>query len=91
MKYNDFEVFEFSFEIVQTKKLVETSVDSENWRVLYQNRNSNWIKFYPFSKEHGGGQPYIINIKSRDFELFLKDYSDFVESIRKDILNSKFK
>ena len=87
MKYNDFEVFEFSFELVQTKELVETSVDSENWLVLYQNRNYNWIKFYPYSEFHGGGQPYIINIGSRDFELWLKDHPDFVKSIREDILN----
>lgn len=87
-KYNDFEFYGFTEDLLQSRKLEKLVTDSENWLIFYKNQECNWIEFYPFSEYHGGGAPYIINIGTNDFNAWLKENEDFVDSVRK-LINSK--
>jgi len=82
-KYKDFafHVFDEVFIEAQGFRLIDQ--DSVNWRIYYSNGNSNWIKFYPFSEYHGGGQPYIVDIEKHDFIEWIVDNQDFEKDIRK--------
>ncbi|WP_396591636.1 Imm27 family immunity protein [Allomuricauda sp. R78024] len=82
MKYKGFSVVQFSDSLVKSKGLVKIAIDSVNWWTFYKNKEANWIEFYPFSEYHGGGPPYIINISSSDFEPWIEDNKDFVNSVR---------
>jgi len=82
MKYMEFTFFGFSDDFIQSKKLEKVAVDSENWLTFYQNEETKWIEFYPFSEYHAGGIPYIINIGTNDFEDWIKRHKDFVTQIR---------
>lgn len=87
MKYKNFDVAGFSDKLMQSKKLEEVAVDSDNWLTFYKNNEANWIEFYPFSEYNGGGAPYIINIGSCSFESWLEENQDFVISVREIIDN----
>ncbi|WP_223826709.1 Imm27 family immunity protein [Flagellimonas sp. S3867] len=82
MKYKVFSVVQFSDSLVKSKRLEKIATDSVNWWTFYKNKEANWIEFYPFSEHHGGGAPYIINIGSSDFEPWIEDNKDFVNSVR---------
>ncbi|GBF18016.1 hypothetical protein C21_00172 [Arenibacter sp. NBRC 103722] len=86
MKYNEFEFYGFTEDLAQSLELEKVKTDSENWFIFYKNRQDNWIKFYPFAEYHGGGAPYLINIGSLDFDLWLKENGNFVASAREIII-----
>ncbi len=86
-KYESYDVFDFSENLIKQNELIEIKVDSINWRIYYTNKKDNWIRFNPFSEYHGGGQPYIINIGQDDFENWVLNHPNFVKKIRELILN----
>lgn len=80
--YKSFEIFSFTENFLKENELIETEVDSVNWRILYTNSKGNWIRFNPFSEYHGGGPPYIINIGQNDFESWILNHPNFQNGIR---------
>ncbi len=55
LNYKDFSFEGYSEELIERKKLRKVTIDSDNWLIFYQNEKANWIEFYPFSENHGGG------------------------------------
>lgn len=88
MKYKEFEFYGFAEDLVQSLRLEKENTDSENWFIFYKSLQDNWIKFYPFGEYHGGGAPYLINIGTHDFDLWLKENRNFVASVR-ELINRK--
>ena len=84
-------VWGFSDDFRQSRKLEKVAIDSKNWLSFFQNEETNWIEFYPFSEYHGGGAPYIINIGTNDFEIWLNEHESFVTQIRDLIDKSSIK
>ena len=85
--YKSYKIFDFSKKFITEKELIELKVDPINWRIYFTYKNDNWIRFNAFSEYHGGGQPYIINIKQNDFERWILNHPNFEKEIKKLIEN----
>lgn len=81
--YKSYDVFGYSESLIKENDLIETEVDSINWRIFYTNKKENWIRFNPFSEYHRGGQPYMINIGQNDIESWILNHPNFKKEIRK--------
>ena len=81
MNFRGFSVYRCSDRVLKSKGLEKVAIDSINWFVFYKTEEANWIKFYPFSENLGGGIPYVINIGSSDFKPWLDENKGFVNSV----------
>jgi hypothetical protein len=75
-------VFELNENIEQSIPLEKTGTDETGWRIYYKNNSGNWIKFFPYSEHHGGGQPFIILIGEHKPDEWVKRYGNFENQIQ---------
>ena len=80
MKYNNYKFY--SSRLYDNKNVKRVGSDISGWRLFSTDTINNYIEFYPFSEYHGGGQVFMINIKSEDFDKWICNFPDFDEDIR---------
>jgi hypothetical protein len=66
--------------------LERIGTDQKNWRHFYRDMEGNvYIQFYPYSEHHGGGQPYMIDMKGNDRGSWRRKHPHFENEIRKEL------
>lgn len=63
---------------------VKTGTDISGWRIFLKESQTNiqYIKFFPYSENHGGGQPYLICIENEEPTEWLTKNKKFENEIR---------
>lgn len=80
LDYKNFNVIETNPS--QLEKLYKIGNDSSGWLEYYTDKTNNYILFYPFSSNHGGGQAYLINILENKINDWIEDNFNFIEEIK---------
>jgi hypothetical protein len=86
MTYKDFEIFEYNDTLSDSLNLLKVVNDESGWRIFLKDSTNNYIRFFPFSECHGGGQSYLINIKQYDFGDWVDLNPDFENDIKHKLL-----
>ena len=82
VQFKKFFVFELNETIRSIIPLDNIGTDESGWRQYFKNSAGNWIKFYPYSELHGGGQPYIILLGDLEPNIWLQQNEALEDKIR---------
>ena len=80
--FKNYFVFELTEDLKEVIPLEELGTDDSGWRQYYKNSAGNWIKFFPFSEYHGGGQAYLILLGNEDPLKWVESNKEFENETR---------